>query len=366
MNWMLCVDETGDFSRDGDVAVLGVLVEHGALGARAEVVARPLLRAAFPWFDWPLHGRVVADVTAHLVQVAAYPERADGDALGSRLVGFVQGIDRRLVEGWPAALQRVRAGKELGLSAQRALKAALRNVGHGSAMRLLQREIDRRLRHAICMTAAALDEAPLAEAVVLAGAQEEERGSASNEPDRYLHLLVHAVRRAVSVLLAGGGPARQRLLLSPLQRQVLHPVLGPDRNMDRVVLQQVINEAVGGDGTARSGDRSVQVQLGQLYGFHQQDLPLGHALADLLAADALVASCARRRPWALVADGFRSSTGFALEAAATGLPLLAATGRASSPAWWLDDMVHAPASGEGWPFEQAAAWHGHVAREESR
>ncbi|TVR02436.1 MAG: hypothetical protein EA398_07770 [Deltaproteobacteria bacterium] len=364
MDWMLCLDESGDFARREDVVVLGVLVEHGALGARAEAALRPLLLSAFPWFDWPLHGRVVADVTAHVVRVQAFAKRAKGDELGERLLRFARHLGERPPERMQAAVQRVRSGKEQDLGAQRALRAALRNAGHTAALRSLQREIDRRCRQAIRAAAVALEEAPLAEAVVLSGAEEEARGSAIGEPDRYLHLLMHAVRRAVSVLLAGGGPARQRLLVSPLQRQVRHPVLGAGRHMDRVVLQQVIAAAVGSSGVARFGDRSVQVQPGPLYGFHQQDLPLGHALADLLAAEVLVASGARHRPWAMVAERFHSSTAFVLEASETGLPLLAATGAASSPAWWLDDAVLATAPGEGWPFEQAAQWRGHVAGEE--
>lgn len=362
MDWTLHLDETGDFSGQEDVVVLGVLVQD-TLGMRAEAMVRAALGAHYPWLNWPPHQRILRHAGAQLTRVKTNPSAAEGHVLGELLLAYLRQLGDERPQGWDVAVESWRENQEPRWEVLKTLRRSFHSGGHATSYIDIERRLEEHWRSFLRDVATALGEACLEGMVVLAGAQAPRPAVPSDQGDPYLALLVHAVRRAVSVLLAQGGPPA-RLSVSPLQRRVRHPVLGTEAHMDQGILRSVIHEAVGPTGVARHRECEVVLQPGALFGFHQQGLPLGYVLADLLAPAAK--SCARRpkSPWLDVSAGFRLGTGFSLDDTEHGLPLLAATGGAASPMYWLDKHPRLQRLGAGWAVEQASRWDAFMAGKE--
>lgn len=366
-DWVLWVDESGDFDDDARYgAVAGVLVRAGVSGF-ARVRLKRALREARPELPWPIHRTRVNHAVMHGMWALAEAERAK-TALPKELAKVMAAVKR----GAPAAFERVLAGlrqeHESVFEDVQALSRALRGLPHWQhrVLKKLQRQAREGIVGAVeaALQAGSGDPGQAAsDSVWLVAAGETDNGDARHVgelEDRYLHLLGCVADRTAALLLARGG--EHRLDVRAASRGVWDRELGRFTRLTPKLVDRALAWGLGNPERVRHGaeGRMVRARCGSVRPI-DATAPAPLVMADW-CANAFRGPSKGRASLSQVSDVLAGSVG--LPTSRQGLPTLAATGgpwralRAATEAGpeCADGAVSDERCGRPWAWEQAGAW----------
>lgn len=241
--WVLFIDESGDFSNDGQrVFVVGVLAHFNNEPSFQENARRALQRAA-PLSPWPLHSRYVNQPVMHPLWMKKYPDRIEDRRLERELRRGYEALEGVADEALERAREQLSQGREPRYEDMDELSRALRAsrsawpAVRGYCQKVIGPAIFEAIRDIIEdesvgeMMGFVASEDQLGQA-----SQRKEQGSSSLlGQDRYLQVLVALLERVHDVLARRGGAHVVDLELA--NRHVWHPLLDSDVHLSRDLVQ---------------------------------------------------------------------------------------------------------------------------------
>lgn len=352
--WVLYVDESGDFGEDPYSCVVGLTMREQECG-KLERDLRAAVEGCFPLVPWPPHA------TALNIPVS----RAAACLLSEAGHDQVRSACSRAVEALRAAKEEpalrdfwrcVEAGRMPAYSQLRAADAWLKAKDGGAHERLRQlvRVQDRRMRRLLRGLALSGGE----DDVFVVGAVQARQGGAP-EDDGYLRCLEALFERLIALVDAEG--VRQAVRFRVATRHVDEPSLGVRIPLNAKHVVDLVQDAKALAAKlieAEPGVRCVPLEHQTKY---DERVHAGVVLADFLANRVRRVLRSSKLSWSEVGKGVRGRTGIAPEARARRfdavLPALTFEGPLRS--WLLTSRgveelqsMRAPR----WAVEQARRW----------